>query len=185
MPVALSNCNLASVCQYGGQAKGDGTQGCSCWADPDCSSTEKCPLGLGGEPKADGSQACNCVTYTPMAEVNTSLSQSFASGTRGLRYVKISASWTGGLPPYTYNFVVSGPGTRRWSLNGSTENTSKSGSTSCKRSAHNCSASCQKNLCTNKNTPCGSGNSCSATFKVTDATGSVLILSSKSISGSD
>lgn len=30
MPVALSNCNLANVCQYGGQAKGDGTQGCNC-----------------------------------------------------------------------------------------------------------------------------------------------------------
>ena len=60
MPVALSNCNLAKVCQYGGQAKGDGTQGCSCYAAPDCSSTEKCPLGLGGKPKADGTQTCNC-----------------------------------------------------------------------------------------------------------------------------
>ena len=53
---------MAEVCQYGGQAKGDGTQGCSCFTAPDCSSTEKCPLGLGGEPKADGTQSCNCKT---------------------------------------------------------------------------------------------------------------------------
>lgn len=185
MSVALSNCNLANVCQYGGKPKGDGTQGCSCFAAPDCSSTEKCPLGLGGEPSTNGTQECNCVTYTPMKEINTSLSQSFASGTRGARYVKVSASWSGGLPPYTYSFIVSGPGTRKWSLKGSTEDTSKSGSTSCRRSSHHCYATCQKNLCTNKNTPCGSGNSCSATFKVTDATGAVLVLSSKHIVGSD
>ena len=52
---------MADVCQYGGQAKGDGTQGCSCFAAPDCSSTQKCPLGLGGKPKADGSQNCDCI----------------------------------------------------------------------------------------------------------------------------
>ena len=53
---------MADVCQYGGQAKGDGTQGCKCFAAPDCSSTEKCPLGLGGKPKADGTNECNCET---------------------------------------------------------------------------------------------------------------------------
>ena len=60
MPVALSNCNLADVCQYGGEPKADGTQGCNCWAAPDCSSTEKCPLGLGGTPKAEGTNECIC-----------------------------------------------------------------------------------------------------------------------------
>lgn len=60
MPFALSNCNLANVCQYGGEPKGDGTQGCSCFTAPDCSSTEKCPLGLGGEAKSDGTQTCIC-----------------------------------------------------------------------------------------------------------------------------
>ena len=53
---------MAEVCQYGGKAKGDGTQGCSCFAAPDCSSTEKCPLGLGGTPIGNGSQSCNCKT---------------------------------------------------------------------------------------------------------------------------
>ena len=56
-----SNCNLANVCQYGGKPKGDGTQGCSCFVAPDCSSTEKCPLGLGGTAKADGTNECQCL----------------------------------------------------------------------------------------------------------------------------
>ena len=53
---------MANVCQYGGKPKGDGTQGCSCYTAPDCSSKEKCPSGLGGEPKADGTNSCNCKT---------------------------------------------------------------------------------------------------------------------------
>ena len=53
-----SNCNLAEVCQYGGQAKRDGTQGCSCFEAPDCSKI--CSSGQ-GEPKQNGTQECECV----------------------------------------------------------------------------------------------------------------------------
>lgn len=74
MPVALSNCNLANVCQYGGKPKGDGTQGCSCYAAPDCSSKEKCPLGLGGKPKADGTNNCLCKQYTHSIIISSSYS---------------------------------------------------------------------------------------------------------------
>lgn len=52
---------MANVCLYGGQAKRNGTQGCNCFAAPDCSSTEKCPLGLGGTATGNGTQECNCI----------------------------------------------------------------------------------------------------------------------------
>ena len=96
MPVALSNCNLANVCLYGGQAKRNGTQGCNCFAAPDCSSTEKCSLGLGGEPKADGTQGCNCITYEEMT------------------YIGINSSgilhWSGGLPNFSCRSYHTGSG---------------------------------------------------------------------------
>ena len=92
-----SNCNLAEVCQYGGQAKGDGTQGCKCFAAPDCSSTEKCPLGLGGESKADGSNDCNCLTghkFTTTVEYSTSNSKSCINANKCYTYTYYT--WSAG-----------------------------------------------------------------------------------------
>ena len=96
MPVALPNCNLANVCKYGGSPHANGSQECNCFAAPDCSSTEKCPLGLGGSPKADGTQGCNCVTYVEMSYIGIN--------SKGL------LTWSGGLPNYSCRSYHTGSG---------------------------------------------------------------------------
>ena len=88
-----SNCNLANVCQYGGQAKGDGTQGCSCFAAPDCSNTTKCECG--GIPIGGGTQNCSCNScYVPISNMKF--------GTNG------TATWSGGTPPFSCSYKCVG-----------------------------------------------------------------------------
>ena len=163
-----SNCNLANVCQYGGQAKEDGTQECSCFAAPDCSSKEKCPFGLGGEPKADGTNDCNCIIYAQMKR-GIQTPKAKASGKGGQSgYYKVT--WTGGLPPYTCKLTVSGSRTTRKTIQ--TEENKCSISFSC--TTKNSSAK----ACSKLGYPyCVGNNACSYSATVTDATGSSISFS--------
>ena len=173
MPVALPNCNLANICQYGGKPKGDGTQGCSCFAAPDCSSTEKCPVGLGGEPKADGTNDCICISYIQMqkGEVSHDIkrSGSFSNNTRQIGSYKIS--WTGGLAPYICYLKVTGNRTKSKTV--TTTDPSCSLSLGCRYQRGNSMASDMR--CSTLGIPnCTASYTCSYSATVTDATGAKL-----------
>ena len=163
-----SNCNLAEICQYGGQAKGDGTQGCSCFAAPDCGSTQKCPLGLGGEPKADGTNDCNCIIYEQMKKgTQTPKAKASGMGTSGGQSGSYKVTWTGGLPPYTCKLTVSGGRTTRKTVQ--TEENKCSISFSC--TTKNSSAK----SCSKLRYPyCVGDNTCNYSATVTDSTGSSI-----------
>jgi len=60
---AAPNCNVLSICTYGGAPKADGTQGCSCYGKPNCNSSCKSAGKVyGGEALANGTQGCDCFT---------------------------------------------------------------------------------------------------------------------------
>ena len=151
-----------------GRSRGDGTQGCSCFAAPDCGSTQKCPLGLGGEPKADGTNDCNCIIYEQMKKgTQTPKAKASGMGTSGGQSGSYKVTWTGGLPPYTCKLTVSGGRTTRKTVQ--TEENKCSISFSC--TTKNSSAK----ACSKLRYPyCVGDNTCNYSATVTDSTGSSI-----------